>query len=83
VDDECIYLRLLRGLGFAFGFDPAAAFLEVFAAAFGTGVVDFVFSAGFGCVRGGSTAGVAGFGGIASLENRGSKSSRVFPPPAG
>ncbi len=70
------YLRLLRGLGFAFGFDPAEAFLKG-VAAFGTGVVDFVFRAGFGCV-GGCTAGCAsGFGGIASLENRGSKSSRI------
>ena len=77
MDDECIYFRLLRGLGFAFGFDPAAAFLEVFAATFGSGVVDFVFRAGFGCVRGGSAGGAAGFGGIVSLENRGSKSSRI------
>ena len=71
------YLRLLRGLGFAFDFDPAAAFLEVFAAAFGTGIVDFVFTAGCGGVGGCAAGGAAGFGGIASLENRGSKSSRV------
>ena len=67
------YLRLLRGLGFAFGFDPAAAFLEVFAVDFGTGVVVFVLRVGCGCAAGGA----AGFGGIASLENRGSKSSRI------
>ena len=42
------YLHLLRGLGFAFGFDLAAAFLE----AFGTGVVDFVFGDVFGCAEG-------------------------------